>query len=266
MSLLSLSPLLSSLFISYANRAAALESASATPSPESEEWKALQTTITTLQEENEKLKLEAREMAGNLDAASASQEAFHSQVSSLKEANTTQQDEIKSLRAELSEARGKYDCFTSTSSAEKAALEVRVLDLEAQRGELKEAVVEQQVKISKLERRMTDDAAPHRSPSPAWSMRSPMSHPSTPDLRAPYIQNPLPERGEPIPSPSFAQTPTSNTHKTNGPISPHPVPHPRGKRSGFPSQVTAPVKPTYGKVPTREASRTPSPARGPRLM
>ena len=130
MSLLSLSPLLSSLFVSYANRVAALESASATPSPESEEWKALQTTVTALREENEKLRLEAREIAEKLEVAGASQEAFRSQIASLKEVNTNQQDDIKSVRAELSEAKDKYNRLKVDSDTEKAALEARVLDLE----------------------------------------------------------------------------------------------------------------------------------------
>ena len=130
MSLLSLSPLLSSLFISYANRAAALESASATPSPDSEEWKALQATVTALREENEKLKSETHEMAGNLKAVEASQEAFRSQVSNLKAANTTQHDDIASLRAESSEVKNKYDRLTVDSNAQLAALQVQVSDLE----------------------------------------------------------------------------------------------------------------------------------------
>jgi len=99
MSLLSLSPLLSNLFISYAKRAAALESVSVTPSPESEEWKVLQTdTIAILQEENEKLRSTNREVTEKLAAAEASQEAFRSQVSFLKGVYTTQHDDIKSLR------------------------------------------------------------------------------------------------------------------------------------------------------------------------
>ena len=130
MSLLASSPLLSSLFISYANRAAALESPSAIPSPEGEEWKALQTTIATLREEDEKLKSRAREIAGRLVTAEASQEAFRSQVTSLKEVNTTQQDDIKSLRAELSGVKDKYDRLAVDSIAEKAALQTQVLDLE----------------------------------------------------------------------------------------------------------------------------------------
>jgi predicted RNase H-like nuclease (RuvC/YqgF family) len=133
MSLLTLNPLLSSLFISYANRAAALESASATPSSVSEEWKALQTTIATLREENEKLKSENREMARGLEAAEASQETFRSQVLSLKEANMTQQDDITSLRAELAEVKDKHDRFVVDSNAERASLQIQVLDLEEEK-------------------------------------------------------------------------------------------------------------------------------------
>lgn len=130
MALLSSSPLLASLFVSYANQAAAFESASAMPSPEREEWTALQNTITTLQEEIKDLTSENREMAERLESAEASREAFRSQVSSLKEINTAQQDDIKTLRAELTESNGKYDRFVADSNTEKSALQTQVLDLE----------------------------------------------------------------------------------------------------------------------------------------
>ena len=130
MALLSSSPLLASLFVSYANQAAALESASATPSPESEEWKGLQNTIITLQEEVKKLKSENLETVEGLEVAEASQEAFRSQVLSLKEANTSQEDDIRSLRAELVEVKENYDRLMVDSNAEKSALRTRVLDLE----------------------------------------------------------------------------------------------------------------------------------------
>lgn len=135
-SLLSLSPLLASLFISYANRAATLESASATPSSDSEEWKALHATITVLQEENEKLKSETQEMAGKLKTAEASHEAFRSQVSYLKEVNTSQQDDIKSLQAELVETNDWHDKLMADSSAERAALQIQVSDLEVRQNHI----------------------------------------------------------------------------------------------------------------------------------
>ena len=129
MALLASSPLLASLFVSYANQAAALESASTTPSPESEEWKALQNAITTLQEEIENLKSENLEIAEELESAEASREAFRSQVSSLKQVNTTQEDDIKALRVELTETEDKYDRLMVDSNAEKAALQIQALDL-----------------------------------------------------------------------------------------------------------------------------------------
>ena len=128
--LLSLSPLLSSLFVSYANRAAVLGSVSATPSLGSEEWKTLQDSITALREENEKLRLDNLGVVGELRSSAASQEAFRSQVSSLKEVNTAQQENIKNLREELAEAEGKYDRLMVDSNAETAALQIQVLDLE----------------------------------------------------------------------------------------------------------------------------------------
>ena len=130
MALLSSSPLLSSLFVSYANRAAALELTSSAPSPESEGGKVLQATIAALREEIEKLELENLGVTGKLEVAVASQEMFRSQVSSLKEANTTKQDDIKSLRAELVEIKEKYSRLMVNSNAGMAALQIQVFDLE----------------------------------------------------------------------------------------------------------------------------------------
>jgi len=130
MSLLSLSPLLSSLFVSYANRVVALESASATPSPESEEWKTFQTTIATLREENSKFESENREMATKFEAAMASQEAFGAQVATLKEDIEIQQDRFRVLTERCAEDNGKYNQLLVESNAEKTAFQTQVLDLE----------------------------------------------------------------------------------------------------------------------------------------
>ncbi|KAF9642360.1 hypothetical protein BDM02DRAFT_2310510 [Thelephora ganbajun] len=129
-SLLSLSPLLSSLFISYADRAVTLESVSVTPSPESKEWRALQSDIAALREENSKLKSENRELAVKLATAEASQEAFRSQVTSLKEVNATQQGDIKSLQVELVKAKDTYDQLLMDSDAERATHQIHISDLE----------------------------------------------------------------------------------------------------------------------------------------
>lgn len=95
-----------------------------------EEWKALQITIATLQEEIEKLKSVNLEMAGRLEAAATSQETFRSQISSLKGINTTQQDDIGSLRTEIVEVKRKYGGL----NAERVALQTQVLDLEVSLG------------------------------------------------------------------------------------------------------------------------------------
>ena len=124
--LLSLSPLLSSLFVSYAHRAAALESTSSTHSTESEQ-KAHQTAVAAFREENERLKLENLDVARRSEAVAASQETFRAHISSLKEVIATQQNDIKSLRAELVEGREKHDRLV----VERAALQIQVIDLEA---------------------------------------------------------------------------------------------------------------------------------------
>ena len=128
MALLSSSPLLASLFVSYANQAAIFESS--TPPAESEEWKALENTMSALQEENDKLKPENLRMSEELTAAAASLEAFRSQVSSLRDVNVARGRDIISLRTELFESKEKHDRLVENSNAERAALRSMVSDLQ----------------------------------------------------------------------------------------------------------------------------------------
>ena len=128
MALLSSSPLLASLFVSYANQAAILESS--TPPAESEEWKALENTISALQEENDKLKPENFRMSEELTVAAASLEAFRSQVSSLRDVNVARGRDIDSLRTELLESKEKHDRLLENSNAERTALQGLVSDLQ----------------------------------------------------------------------------------------------------------------------------------------
>ena len=128
MALLSSSPLLASLFVSYANQAAAFESS--TPSTESEEWKALENTISRLQEEIDKLKPEKHAMTERLAVSAASLGAFRSQVASLNKVNAAQQHDIDSLRAELLESKGKYNRLVEDSNTERDVLRSLVSDLE----------------------------------------------------------------------------------------------------------------------------------------
>ena len=128
MALLSSSPLLASLFVSYANQAAILESS--TPPAESEEWKALENTISALQEENDKLKPENLRMSERLTAAAAALEAFGSQVTSLKDVNVAQGHDIDSLRTELLESKEKHNLLLENSNAERTVLQSMVSDLQ----------------------------------------------------------------------------------------------------------------------------------------
>lgn len=117
-SLLSLSPSLATLLLSYSNRA------------ETQDRRTFRETIVKLLEENQGLKSEVLEMVQRLKAAEASQKTVRSQVSSLREAGATLQDTVDSLREELVEVEDKYDRFIADSNVEKAALYVQVLDLE----------------------------------------------------------------------------------------------------------------------------------------
>ena len=117
-SLLSLSPSLATLLLSYSNRV------------EIQNRRAFSEAIIQLLEENQRLKSEAPEMVQRLRATEASQKTVRSQLSSLREAGATHQNAIDSLREELVEVEDKYDRFMADSNAEKAALHLQVLDLE----------------------------------------------------------------------------------------------------------------------------------------
>ena len=130
MSLLSLSPLLSSLFLSYANRAASFGSSFPIPSPESEEWKTIHDNIKTLREEDSRLKSENREIILKLDAAEASREGFCSHISSLEEINAAQRVENNSLRKGFVESKDLYERAMKDWNAEKAAYQARISSLE----------------------------------------------------------------------------------------------------------------------------------------
>ena len=129
MFLLSLSPLLSSLFVSYASRAASHEPASSAPahSPENEEWKKkLQDSVATLREENERLQSENREIVLKLEEVQTSQEGSRSHISSLEQINAARLNEISSLRKELVEAKDSYEQVMKGWNGEKAGYLTRI--------------------------------------------------------------------------------------------------------------------------------------------
>ena len=129
--LLSLSPLFSSLFISYANRTAALELATSTPSHERKDRKTLQATVAALREKNDELESENHDMAGKSEAAAGSQEAFRTLVAALKEDVEDRQNGLRTLKEQYAEGNGRYSRLVIESAAEKAVFQAQVLDLEA---------------------------------------------------------------------------------------------------------------------------------------
>ena len=133
-------------------------------------------------------------MVRKLEMTEASHEMLRSQVSSLDEANATHRENIKSLQTELVEIKEKYNRDVTCLEAEKGALRVKVSDLEVgleltdreqdaifdalcegqgQRGQLRDTVVKQQIRVSRLERPMVDGTPPLRLPnSPQSQMDS----------------------------------------------------------------------------------------------
>ena len=267
MSLLSLNPLLSGLIVTYANRAAVLES-TATPSPESEDWKALQNSVDMLREENEKLKLENRDMILRLEAAEASREALYSLVLSFRGANATQHNEIKTLRKELVEAKGMYDQFVTDSNGEKAAYKIRISDLEvgprlcwlremcALIGESRKQT--QLVRVSKLECQFCEDTS-HISTTrhPPSSRRRGSPTPSEPALNS-RLQTSSPEGGETASRSSPASIPT---RKQDQPTSLRPggktLKHQLLSRVSFPETAKS-----SSCVPSHSPSRHKKPPQG----
>jgi len=141
-----------------------------------------------------------------LEAAAASQEAFRSQISALKEVNTTQQNNIMMLQGELLNSKSEYDRLLVDSNADRAALQARISDLETQRTELREAVVEQQVKISKLERQVPGGISGGPPDAPPESTKLPKAN----------GKNPATPKSQPVPT-------LSSVHQPYAPPAPAPV-------------------------------------------
>lgn len=223
LSLLSLSPLLASLFVTYASRAGARGPSSSMISADSEEWKHLQGSIALLREENETLKSEAREMIRKLEISEASQEMLRSQVSSLNETNSAYQKDIGSLRAELIEARGMQDRVVAHSEAEKTSLKVKISDLEIQRGQLRDTAVKQQIRISRLGRPIIDGTLPLRLSNTHSFRADSDSTPSPPLQDSPIIpiHSSLPSASSSTVSGRLScMSPTPGTMRS---VRPHPM-------------------------------------------
>jgi len=111
MSLLSASPLLSSLFLTYANRAATLDGPAA-PSPIDVEWKEMGALNNRLQIEVALLRDQLNKETDRAKVAEDCVEALRAQLSSVK-------CSIRDLETEVSDERDKLEAITSEYVAYK---------------------------------------------------------------------------------------------------------------------------------------------------
>ena len=107
MSLLSASPLLSSLFLTYANRAAALEGPPA-PSPIDLEWTEMKTLNSRLQEEIALLRDQLSKEVDRAKVAEDCVEALRAQLSSVKSTNRNLETEALDERTKLEAVTSEY--------------------------------------------------------------------------------------------------------------------------------------------------------------
>ena len=122
---LSSSPLLSTHFVPYANRTAALESASSTPSPESEERKDLQTTISPESEEQKDLQTAIPPESEGRKDLQTTIAALREEIGKLKQENLEVTGQLEVAVA----SKEKYDRLMVDLNAERATLRRQVSDL-----------------------------------------------------------------------------------------------------------------------------------------
>ena len=110
MSLLSASPLLSSLFLTYANRAATLDGPPA-PSPIDLEWTEMKTLNDRLQEEVASLRAQVNKETDRAKVAEDCVEALRAQLSSVKCANRDLETEALDERTKLEVVTSEYVAY-----------------------------------------------------------------------------------------------------------------------------------------------------------
>ena len=129
MSLLSASPLLSSLFLTYANKAATLNGPSA-PSPIDLEWSEMKALNTRLQEEVASLRAQLDREIARAKTAEDCVEALRSQLSSVKDVNRNLETTVSDQRDRLEVVASEY-AEAKMDSAETIAELRNAVDKEA---------------------------------------------------------------------------------------------------------------------------------------
>jgi len=165
MSLLSASPLLSSLFLTYANRAATLDGPAA-PSPIDVEWTEMKELNSRLQEEVASLRDQLNKELDRAKVAEDCVEALRAQLSSVKSANRDLETEVSDERARLDKITSEY--LTHKKETKNTIAELRnTVDKEAvscpisptrdpltpqqsARAALSQVIAEQQISLAQL--------------------------------------------------------------------------------------------------------------------
>jgi chromosome segregation ATPase len=129
MSLLAASPLLSSLFLTYANRAATLDG-SPTPSPIDKEWAEMKASNKSLQDEVESLRAQLHKETERAKAAEDCVDALRAQLSSVKNANCDLETALVDERVKLGEITTEYEEHKKEATRTIAELRVN-MDKEA---------------------------------------------------------------------------------------------------------------------------------------
>jgi len=149
MSLLSASPLLSSLFLTYANRAATLDGPAA-PSPIDVEWMEMKTLNNRLQEEVALLRDQLNKETDRAKVAEDCVEALRAQLSSVKCTNRDLETEALDERSKLDAITSEY--MTYKKEAKDTIAELRkTVDKEASaRAALSQVIADQQTSLAQL--------------------------------------------------------------------------------------------------------------------
>ncbi|KAF9645357.1 hypothetical protein BDM02DRAFT_3262963 [Thelephora ganbajun] len=183
MSLLTASPLLSSLFLTYANRAATLDGPQA-PSPIDVEWTEMKTLNSRLQEEIAVLQAQLNKETERAKTAEDCVEALRAQLSSVKDANHDLKTAVSKNRIRLEAITSEYvEC---KKEAEDTIAELRVtVDREASaRAALSQVIADQQITIALLQEQNTNSSQPpaivKERPAPLLTRLSRISDTSAP--------------------------------------------------------------------------------------
>lgn len=149
MSLLAASPLLSSLFLTYANKAAALDGPQA-PSPIDVEWTEMKALNNRLQEEVASLRAQLGKETDRAKLAEDCVEALRVQLSSVKDASGDFEMALSHERFMLDNTTSEYAKYKKDATDTIAELRTTMGKEAAARAALSQVIADQQTALAKL--------------------------------------------------------------------------------------------------------------------